>query len=283
MKGRELLYQYCHNRGIPHRKIGKLIVASESKDKATHESFSLEKLKSFGVNNGVTGLKLLSQHDVQFMEPDIRVASSDKAALYSPETGIVNSHELMVSLLAEAEEHGAQIAYGSPVDNVYLSDSSKINHKGGNPNETINIKSQGMELECDVLINAAGLFSHRIAKQLFESIDKTDIIPSRSHSLRHCQQFFAKGNYYRLEGQKNPFHHLIYPIPDQPGGLGVHATIDLGGSCRFGPDVEWLDPTIECDEIDYTPNPDPESFYEEVRKYWPDLKDGSLAPDYCGE
>jgi len=137
--------------------------------------------------------------------------------------------------------------------------------------DKIIVESEGMQIECDFVINCAGLYADKIAAMA--NVTKT----------RSSRQYFAKGNYYKLEGQKSPFHHLIYPVPAK-GGLGVHATIDFMGSTRFGPDVEWLPVDVtNPNDIDLRVDPKrSESFYSEVRKYWPDLHDGALQPDYAG-
>ena len=126
-----------------------------------------------------------------------------------------------------------------------------------------------MQIQTKLLINCAGLSAPSIAQKI-EGLSSTQV----------PKAYFAKGNYFSLSG-KSPFTHLIYPIPE-PGGLGVHLTLDMGGQAKFGPDVEWLDIDSE-NQIDYTVNPKrSEGFYEAVRRYWPGLKDGALQPDYSG-
>jgi len=287
VRGRELLYEYCQERGVEYKKIGKLIVASSREQ---YDSKLME-IKYRGEMNGVPNLKLLSQNEVQMMEPEVNCFG----ALYSPETGVVDSHGLMLSLLGEAEDHGATLAYNANVDHIEYQ-----NHNGNDHRGPFLVRSQNMDLTCDILINCAGLFAGHISKTLFgnnnqmnaspspaleekSSIDKSHSYEQSTRSFIPTRQYYAKGNYYRLQNQKNPFHHLIYPVPE-PGGLGVHGTIDLGGNCRFGPDVEWISHKIKNpDNIDLDVNSQQiTKFYDEIRKYWPNLQDGNLAPDYAG-
>jgi len=163
----------------------------------------------------------------------------------------------MMSLLAEAEENDAILSLNSAVK------SSKVTEEG------ISLQvDENLEIICENVVNCAGLYAHQIARF---------IIPDF-----RGRQYFAKGNYYKLQCQKTPFQHLVYPLPEE-GGLGVHATIDLAGYCRFGPDVEWYSEDTETNQLEYSVDPSrAESFYDSVRIYWPDLKDGALVPDYAG-
>mmetsp|Transcript_13808 Transcript_13808/g.20966 ORF Transcript_13808/g.20966 Transcript_13808/m.20966 type:complete len:267 (-) Transcript_13808:60-860(-) len=203
----------------------------------------------------------------------------------------------MVSLLGDAENCGSTststgtctLALHSNVDNISVMDNGKLM-----------VQAEGMELVCDSIVNCAGLHAGDIAQMVYQSTHKnkksmkscnddtdtdtntnTDMDTHTDFNLN--RQYFAKGNYYRLQGQKSPFQHLVYPVPER-GGLGVHATIDLGGNTRFGPDVEWIAKDLfNPDEIDLSVDPTrSDKFYSEVRKYWPALNDGALVPDYCG-
>lgn len=258
VKGKHMLYEYCQERQINHERKGKLIVATS--DKQWKEDIPM--IMNRAVANGVDDLLMLSSDDVTHsFEPEVKCVG----ALFSPSTGIVDSHAFMLSLLADAEQHGATMVVNSPVDNVSVSSSS---------NQEIIVEAQNVQITCDILVNCAGLHADKLARMI-----------TSSNGDQQCpRQYYAKGNYYRLEGQPSPFQHLIYPVPSA-GGLGVHATIDLGGNTRFGPDVEWISPhdLVDPDEIGLTVDPKrSESFYEEVRKYWPGLKDGALKPDYAG-
>jgi L-2-hydroxyglutarate oxidase LhgO len=176
----------------------------------------------------------------------------------------VDSHGFMLSLLGGFEDAGGMIAYHSPLM------SAKPIGQGAQGGFELSIGGpDGMKLQTKLLINCAGMNAPAIAQKI-EGLSK-DQIP---------KAYFAKGNYFSLSG-KSPFTHLIYPIPEA-GGLGVHLTLDMAGQAKFGPDVEWLN--IENEEqIDYTVNSKrSEGFYEAVRRYWPELKDNSLQPDYSG-
>jgi L-2-hydroxyglutarate oxidase LhgO len=255
--GRAHLYRFCEEMGVAHRRCGKLIVATEEAQLAT-----LKMLRQKAEANGVSGadaLHLLSAEEVREREPEV----SCVGALFSPATGIVDAHELMVALQGGAEAHGAIVALGSPV----LGGSPLRAGKG--QGGRLRVRTPELELHCDELVNCAGHGAPRVARSL------VGVEPS---SLP--QQHFAKGNYYSLRG-RSPFSCLVYPVPEE-AGLGVHATLDLGGQCRFGPDVEWVSPGANG-ELDYQVDPSrADIFYDEVRRYWPGLPDGSLVPDYAG-
>jgi L-2-hydroxyglutarate oxidase LhgO len=161
----------------------------------------------------------------------------------------------MLALQGDAEHAGATVVLFSPMMGGRATDRGiEVNVGGTDP----------MMLRCQLLVNSGGLHAPRLARNIQGM--PADRVP---------EMYFAKGNYFTLTG-RTPFSRLIYPVP-VPGGLGVHLTIDMGGQARFGPDVEWID------EIDYTVDPSrSDSFYDAVRKYWPDLKDGALQPGYAG-
>ncbi len=244
--GRRALYAYCASHGITHAHCGKLVVAGdESEVEALHE------LMRRGQANGVEGLEIIDQATLTRMEP----AVAGQAALLSPETGTVDSHGLMLALLGDAENRGAMVAFNSPVSCGKLTDGGFSLDIGG---------AAAMTLDCRILVNAAGLGAQAFAGAL-QGLPPSSIPPL----------YLAKGNYVSLQC-KSPFRHLIYPMPSQ-AGLGVHATLDLGGRVRFGPDVEWVD------RIDYQVAPERVGvFYGAIRRYWPDLPDGALQPDYAG-
>ena len=252
--GRHLLYDFCATHGVNHRLCGKLIVATS----AAQES-RLDALCRQGEINGVDDLQRLSATDARTLEPDLKC----NAALLSPSTGIIDSHGLMLALLGDAERHGATLAVCSPLIG------------GSIENDGFALKIGGDEvtaLKAGIVINAAGLSAVRVAASL-AGFPATQL-PSA---------FYAKGNYYALAGRA-PFSRLIYPLPE-PGGLGVHLTLDLGGQARFGPDVEWLENRLKSPggELDYSVAPErADTFYAEVRHYWPGLPDGALVPAYAG-
>jgi len=263
VRGKEMLYKYCAGR-VPHKRIGKLVVATDKSQMKTNLPSIIEQANA----SGVSDLRLITKEEVKDMEPEVVC----HGAIFSPSTGIVDSHTLMLEFLGDAETSGASLALNSTVQHVMMA-SDGIN--GGN----FLVETQDMVLSCDLLVNCAGLFADKISGFVYGSLMSSTLDANKSEAPK---QYFAKGNYYKLEGQKGPFSHLIYPVPE-PGGLGVHATIDLGGSTRFGPDVEWLSGIIHPDDIDLSVDPKrADSFYDAIRKYWPDLHDGGLVPDYAG-
>ena len=266
--GKKLLYEYCNDRNIPYRQCGKLLVATD----AEQRDVGLPKLVKFAKRNGVDDLQLLSKDDVAAYEPNVKCTGG----VLSPSTGIVDSHSLMTSLLADAEEHGTTLALNCQVN------GGRIIPNNSGEKGCIELDVDDSEiLSCDNVIICAGLETDTIMSSIISSAcpaGNSDV------KLQIPKQYYAKGNYFKLENQKSPFSRLIYPLPDPKGGLGVHATIDLGESTRFGPDVEWLDKnTSSPDNIDMNVDPKrADSFYEAIRKYWPDLEDGNLVPDYSG-
>ncbi len=246
VEGNRLLHDFCATHNVAHRRCGKLIVAT-----APDQEEKLAALESQSAQNGVTALQPLSAAQVATLEPQLSATS----ALLSPSTGIIDSHGLMLALLGEAEAHGAALALESPLLRAEARGSGFLLEVGG---------EEPMRLEADILINSAGLHATKVAARI-------DGLDPRHVPAPHL----AKGNYYALAGRA-PFTHLVYPLPE-PGGLGVHLTLDLGGQARFGPDVEWVD------ALDYTVDPRrADAFYAEVRKYWPQLADGALQPAYSG-
>ncbi len=268
VQGKRLLYDYCKSRNIPYDRKGKLIVASN------HNQYmnDLQIIRDNAIQCGINDLQLLSKHDVQQnFEPNVDC----HGALFSPSTGVIDSHTYMISLLADAENYAgnATCVLNTNVEKVSYGDT-----------DMLSVQAEGMKLVCENVINCAGLKAAYIANMVFQSAWNRNNSNNNLNSIKkQTRQYFAKGNYFRLQGQKSPFNHLVYPVPEK-GGLGVHATIDLGGITRFGPDVEWIDQDVmDADEIDLSVDPTRcERFYVEIRKYWPELKDESLVPDYCG-
>lgn len=251
VRGRHLLYDFCRSHQVSHRACGKLIVATRPEQEA-----KLEALRRQGEANGVTDLKPLTGAEARALEPALHCT----AALLSPSTGIVDSHGLMLALLGDAQRHGASLAVNSPLIGGSLGPQGWTLAVGG---------AEPMTLAADLVINAAGLHAPQVAAKLHG-------FPEQHQPSAH----YAKGNYYALSGPA-PFSRLIYPLPE-PGGLGVHLTLDLGGQARFGPDVEWLS-TRNPEDLDYRVDPRrADGFYAEVRKYWPELSDTALQPAYSG-
>jgi L-2-hydroxyglutarate oxidase LhgO len=244
VEGRERLYRYCVERGIPHRRSGKLIVATDEAQAA-----ELEAIQKKAHANGVTDVVWMSRQQAVALEPELRCA----AALYSPSTGIIDSHALMLAYQGDAEAAGAMLALKSPLERAKVRDGGfELQVTGADP------------IRCSLLVNSAGLTAPSVARRI-EGYPAA-LAPG---------EFYAKGNYYSL-ARKAPFSRLIYPVPE-PGGLGVHITLDLAGQARFGPDVEWIE------RIEYSVDPGRSArFYAAIRRYWPGLPDGALSPGYAG-
>lgn len=244
--GRDALYDYCRERGVAHRRAGKLLVATDDAELAR-----LPGIAQRAAENGVTDLRQISRAEAKALEP----ALATTGALLSPSTGIIDSHAYMLSLLGEAEAAGAMLALQSPALRAEATGSGFSLQVGG---------AAPMEIGCRILINAAGLQAPAVARTISGMPEKH--VP---------KAYYAKGSYFSLAGRA-PFQRLIYPVPVK-GGLGVHLTLDMAGQARFGPDVEWVD------GIDYAVDPArAESFYRGIRRYYPDLQDGALLPAYSG-
>ena len=252
--GRNALYEFCATHQVAHRRCGKLIVASNEAQMP-----KLLALQQQGMANGVTDLRLIDGDEARTLEPNLACS----AALLSPSTGIIDSHGLMLALLGDAERNGAMLALQSPLRAARVADDGIVLTIGsGNDTDSTQLRTR-------LVINAAGLSATQVARCI------------EGFPQQHCPTpHYAKGNYYALAGCA-PFSRLIYPLPE-PGGLGVHLTLDLGGQARFGPDVEWL-PETWAEAPDYDVDPcRSEGFYAEVRRYWPQLQDGALSPAYSG-
>ena len=247
VRGRELLYAYCAERGVAHRRLGKLIVATSEAQHA-----ALAALQATASANGVDDLQWLTAAQARALEPALRCT----AALHSPSTGIIDSHAFMLSLLGDAENAGAVLALHSQVVSI----TKNVDNKS--LMLSVNSHNAATELSAKIVVNCAGLQACAIAAML---PGKATVPTPR----------YARGNYFSLS-MRAPFSRLIYPLPDL-GGLGVHLTLDLAGQGRFGPDVEWVD------ALEYGVNPArAEAFYAQIRAYWPALPDAALVPAYSG-
>ncbi|MFV0646013.1 MAG: NAD(P)/FAD-dependent oxidoreductase [Sphingomonadaceae bacterium] len=246
VEGKEKLYSFCKERGVPHQQLGKLIFAHQES-----QTVELEAITRRAAGAGVTDLVMLDREEAHRLEPELDCA----AALFSPSTGIVDSHALMLSLLGEAEAHDAMLATGSRVERITRRDG------------LWHVWLDGLDeavVSAPVLVNSAGLTAQALATRT-EGLDASDIPPIH----------YARGVYFTYSGRV-PFSHLIYPVPE-PGGLGTHLTLDLAGQARFGPDVEWID------EVDYTVDPARQTrFAEAARRIWPALDPDRLQPGYAG-
>lgn len=246
VSGKQALYEFCTAHGVPHRRCGKLIVATSEQ-----ESGRLLEIKARAEANGVTDLEVLTAGEAHAREPALACVG----ALLSPSTGIIDSHGYMLALRGDAENAGAAFAFHAPLLHAKVDTGGFIVEAGG---------EEPLTMTCRLLVNAAGLQATAVARMI-DGLPLEQIPPA----------YFAKGNYFSC-AQRAPFSHLIYPVPE-PGGLGVHLTLDMAGQTRFGPDVEWVD------TLDYAVDPArAERFYPAIRRYWPDLPDGALIPGYSG-
>src|SRR4051812_38053283 len=244
IEGKRFLYRYCAEHGVAHVRCGKLIVAIDEAQLAR-----LETIRTNAAALGMPVLEPWTADRAQALEPALRCTG----ALWSPTTGVIDSHGLMLAYQADAEAHGAVVVLETTVERAESDGDGVVLETGG---------GSAMRLRAGYVVNCAGLHAPALAAR-FKG--RGGPPPPRP--------YFCKGNYYGLVG-RSPFSRLIYPVPEQ-AGLGVHATVDLAGRCRFGPDTEWVD------EISYPVDPArAAAFYAAVRTYWPDLPDGALLPDY---
>lgn len=253
VEGRPLLYEFCRKNKVPFKKTGKLIVATEKE-----ELIELEKLLNQGNNNSVEGLRIVDCRELEIIEPGVNGIS----ALYSPETGIVDSHRLMKSYLDIAKDNGVMPIFNSEVTGI-------ANEKDGyrvtvsNNNEEIYLKTQ-------IIINCSGLDSDNTAKMAGMDIEKLN------YGLHYC-----KGQYFRVNQKKSSLiNKLVYPVPKpKSAGLGIHATLDLSGSLRLGPDDNYLDSREKDYSVDDSRRPE---FYLSAKKFLPFLEEADLSPDIAG-
>jgi L-2-hydroxyglutarate oxidase LhgO len=245
--GRRALYAYAADRGIAHRRVGKLIVATTGAEEAALAQY-LERARA----NGVEDLQLLDAAAAARLEPEVRCT----AALFSPVTGIIDAHGLMTALRHDAEAAGAAVVLRAPVVAARLEDGGGATVEVGGPAPA--------SIRCRWLINAAGLWAQQVTGSMAG-------FPAAAIPPAH----YAKGHYFTLAGP-SPFRHLVYPVA-VAGGLGIHVTLDLGGAARFGPDVAWVD------GVDYRFDEGRAPLFEEaIRRYWPGLAPGRLRPGYTG-
>ena len=251
VRGRQLLYAYCEAHGVEHRRCGKLIVATRDDDRP-----KLAAIADRARACGVTDLQSLTREEALAMEPVLVCAW----ALWSPSTGIVDSHGYMTALLGDAERAGAMLALLTPLLEARREAGGWWVRTGG---------SEGLELQTHWIVNCAGLHAQGVAGRM-------QGFPAAAVPELHL----AKGHYFSLRG-RSPFTRLIYPTPGD-GGLGVHLTLDLAGQARFGPDVEWL-ADANPEHIDYRVDAARAAAFEvDIRRYWPGLGDDALLPAYTG-
>jgi L-2-hydroxyglutarate oxidase LhgO len=245
-RSRRMLYDYCASHGVPHRKCGKLVVATNESEIAR-----LDAVHKQAQINEVEGIEIIDGAAARRLEPELACL----AAMRSPETGIIDSHRFMLALQGDVEDHGGVVAFNTPITRLAQVPGGWEAHFGGADPQSIVV---------DAVINSAGLGAQALARA-------TEGYPSK----RVPRLVLAKGNYFGFAGRP-AFSQLIYPVP-VPGGLGVHVTLDLAGRMRFGPDVQWIEQ--ENYDVDATRAL---AFYQRIRDYWPKLPDNSLTPDYAG-
>lgn len=244
--GARLLYPFCRTHGVAHKACGKLIVATSEEERP-----AIAAIHARGIANGVDGLRLISSEEARRLEPNLACVE----AITSPSTGIVDSHGLMLALLGDLEDAGGFLALNTPIEAAHREKGRwRVRFGGESPGS----------LDTDLLVNAAGLGAQTVARAIAE-------YPQG----RIPRQVLAKGRYFSCMG-KPAFSRLIYPAPVE-GGLGIHLTLDLSGRMRFGPDVAWIDaPDYEV-EVECAA-----AFETAIQRYWPDLQEGQLMPDYAG-
>lgn len=241
--GKHLLRTYCQERAIGLNQCRKLVVAEKPE-----QLLELNGIKQQGERNGVNDLHMLTAAEARALEPELRCAG----ALLSPSSGIIDSHQLMLALQGDAETKNCTVVFHAPI-------------KGGRiAGDRIILAASGVDIESRLVINSAGLSAQAVAASI-TGFDRNFIPPLH----------YAKGNYFSLSG-KSPFSRLIYPMPE-PGGLGIHFTLDLAGAGRFGPDVEWIDsPDYEVDGARAA------AFSDRIKRYWPGLEPDMLHAAYAG-
>ena len=246
VEGRHKLYAYCDSHGVPYRRSGKLVVATDEAELA-----AVEAVDGGGEANGVDDLAMISGAEAMALEPALFCVG----ALLSPSTGILDSHAYMLALQGDAEANGAAFAFHTPFLRADATGDSIVVETGG---------AEPMRLTTALLVNCGGLHASRVAWAI-DGLPREAVPETR----------YAKGNYFVMAGRA-PFTRLIYPAP-HAHGLGVHLTLDLAGQARFGPDVEWVD------EISYPVDPARGAGFDaEIRKYWPGLPANALSAGYAG-
>lgn len=246
LPGKQQLYDYCEQRGVPFKQCGKLIVATTQDQKA-----ELEEIYQTGQTNGVSDLSLQTQSQTLARAPELRTVGS----IWSPSSGIVDSHQLILALLGDFENSGGTVSLRTRVHKIDLASDLML----------VLLESEGlMELKTSILVNCAGLGAIPLAKKM-NGLDQ-GFVPGIE---------FAKGSYFAYSGQ-HAFDCLVYPVPT-PGGLGTHLTLDMSGQARFGPDVEW----VKGENYD-VPVSKLDGFYQAVKDYWPAIDKHKLTPAYAG-
>ena len=247
VSGKEKLYQYCQSRKVPFNRLGKLLVAH-----TLNEEAYLNKMINNAEQNGVNDLSWVTANTLKTKYPEVRAS----AALLSPSTGIIDVHSYMQTLLAEIEHNGG----------MFVAQTQMISAKKNEKGYQVQLDSQGEEigLNCRLLINSGGLHSTVVANNI-------EYMPKKHIPTMH----WCRGHYFSYQG-KSPFDKLIYPIPSD-NGLGIHASLDMGGQLKFGPDTQYIN------ELNYDfPNQLKDKFYQVIQKYFPAISMDKLHPAYSG-
>jgi L-2-hydroxyglutarate oxidase LhgO len=246
VRGKHLLYRFCAESRVPHARCGKLLVATQDSQLP-----KLAAIRETAIKNGVADLEFLSASQARSLEPELACVG----ALLSPSTGIIDSHAFMLALEGYVEASGGAVVLRCPVERIARDGTGFRLSTGG--------EAPG-QISCHKLVLAAGLHASRLARTL-----------DFSAGYRPPETYYAKGQYYALSG-RSPFKRHIYPLPDG-AWLGLHATVDIGGRCKFGPDIEWTP------GIDYSFRPEKlHQFLDFIRSYYPGLEVDRLHPDYTG-
>ena len=246
VRGRHLLYRYCQANGVPHRQLGKLVIAV-----APEQAPALDAIAATAAAVGVTDLRDLDGAEAARLEPAVRC----HRALLSPSTGIIDSHAYMLRLLGEAEAGGGSFVARTRVTGLSRQPDGWGVHVDGSDEAVV---------VAERVVNAAGLFAHLLAERT-EGLE----------AAHRPRVRYARGVYFTYSGRV-PFTRLIYPVP-VPGGLGTHLTLDMAGQARFGPDVEWID------AVDHGVDPERKpAFVAAARAIWPEIDPDRLQPGYAG-
>lgn len=239
VRGKELLYRYCDERGVAHAQCGKLIVATDAA-----QTEVLRQYAQAGAANGVVGLEPIDGAACRELEPNVLSHSG----LLSTTTGIIDSHAYMLALLGDLEAAGGLAVFQTQV--------SSLETKQGK----VLLQADGLALDAQWVINATGLDAVSLART---------VTTNTPHA------YLAVGHYYTYSGP-SPFSRLVYPVAE-PGGLGVHVTLDLGGGVKFGPDVRWL----ETKDYGFDDS-QRDQFVAAIQRYFPNLEPERLQPGYTG-
>ena len=247
VSGKSLLYTHCNQYHVPCKKIGKVLIATSN-----NEENKLANIVDQAAHNGVTDLIWLSKNQIAQYARE----SSAIAALFSPSTGIIDSHQFMLSLIHQIEQNQSHYIARTEFLNAYkVSDGFVV---------TLNCDGEQFKIRCQTLVNAAGLFAQKVANNI------QGLSPANIPELHFC-----RGQYFSYQGT-HPFKHLIYPIPEEHG-LGIHATLDLAGQLKFGPDTQFIE------SLDYRADASQkDKFISVIKRYWPNLDANKLHCDYTG-